>query len=308
MLSLTNKRSIIICSVLTFLIIVPFSILGVEALYGGGVGLNLNPSSGVTGTVVQVSLDIPSWLKTQSTYESPSSYYNTEFSLFWDIGGWGYIPVPVELQNLAKTSIPIGTAQVDSKGFLTGKVTIPSSDVGDEHVIFAVPKNPDAMETLSHFWGFFHVTGTGTASSPTSTPTPTPTPTPSPSSHPDYCTLTVRKNGDFAIQIQDVNFLNDSYSVEWPYGTTIKLHATYQGSSNNEFGEWEWVDSNGKHSQPTNTVYIELTSNTEAYPKTKPHFDIPGFPLESILIGLSLAIGLLYMSKRKLTTRTSFPI
>jgi hypothetical protein len=295
------------------LIIAPFTILKVEAILGGGIGLALNPSNGVTGTIVQVSLDIPSWLKNQGTYESPSQYYNTAFSLFWDIGGWGYIPVPAELQNLAKTKNPIGTAQVDSNGLLTGKITIPPSDVGDEHVIFAIPKNPDSMETLSHFWGFFHVTGTGTAQSPTSTPTPTPTQDtqPTQTTPSGNFTLTIISDEPVLVKIDDQRIVNVGYMnpifLSYAEGTQVKLFAfNYSGTDTLKITGWEITSSNDKYSEQSDTVIVTINDNLNAKVLYDSTF-IPGFPFESILIGLFTAIGLLYLTKKKLTLNPPMP-
>ena len=101
---------------------------------------------------------------------------------------------------------------------------------------------------------------------------------------------------------------NDSYSNIYPWGTTVHLSASYEGTDEGQDWEgWSIFDSKGRREGPgPYSIDLVMDEDKSAEPKTKRSglgnnlFEgIPGFPFESIIIGLLLSLGLLYLNKKK---------
>jgi hypothetical protein len=291
------------------LLIAP-SALNVKAQGMGTYIKMLNPTSGPAGTTIQLNLDVRSFINENGGLGNLQDSYGTTYKIGWDIGGWP-TNSGAGLDEVRKTNWTVlGTAQLDRNGILKTTITVPNNaQVGDDHYIYAIPPKTDSG--FYYWWGFFEVTSGSAASSPetTSSPTPTPivSPDTSPTPHPINCTMTVKwDEAEFHIEIQGIappssnSLLHNSreYSATFPWGTTVSLYANHTGDNANVFDGWDWTDSNGHHAQADQTVYIDLTSDVTAEPKIKGS-SIPGFPIESIAIGLFLALGMLYIAKKR---------
>jgi hypothetical protein len=285
------------------LLLAPSLISNVKAQDGtGSSGLVVKPDSGPAGTKVEVAFKVDSAFSYM--------YRNEIFQLVWDIGGWNK-DNPADWYTVKQSNWNvIGNAKFDFSGQLTGTAIIPATSnnqIGD-HVIYAISekfKTPDSAP-LNFWWGWFEINTATIVATPTpspralSTPHPTinfqtPTPTPSP---PDMITLTIEKTNGVDIAVQDT-LISYPYEVQWPYGTNVKLQAEITDENHYEFHEWDWSTSTGSSSSLHSTIIITLTDNTIASADVHEKNSIPGFPLESIAIGLILALGLVYIAKKK---------
>ena len=149
-------------SFLIILTLAPFAILGVGAQGVGSIGLSLNPTSGVTGEHVRVTLNITKFLEERGELALLNLYSHKTFDFAWDIGGWSRDPADWNTVHTAALQI-IGNGVVDFRGFLNGTATIPeirSSEMG-EHIIYAVIRDRDSGSPVNHWWQYFEVTGVG---------------------------------------------------------------------------------------------------------------------------------------------------
>jgi hypothetical protein len=270
----------------------------------GAVGLTISPTSGPAGTTISFSFTVDS----QVAY----LYRNEEFKIVWDIGGW-HGDQPADWNTVMKSVWNIiGTATFDSSGRLSGNVVIPiasnNSQIGD-HVIYAIsPKTVDGMP-LNFWWGWFDITSTVATTTPTPTPSPTISPTqdtqPTPTTPSGNFTLRISSEEPVSVKIDDQSIVNvnlyDPFITSYAEGTQVKLFAfDYSGTDTLKIAGWEISSSHDKYNEQSDTVIVTMKDNLTA----KVLFDstfIPGFPFESIFIGFLLAMGLLYLAKKKLT-------
>jgi hypothetical protein len=291
---LKSKRLLLSFILLSMLFVAPF-IYKVNAQGGGGAvrGEMLNPTDGPRGTTVTVNFNITNYIALHGSTGNPQNIPGMEYRIGWDIGGYPKNAAATLDEVRSPGWTVLGKTQVDSFGNIATTVTIPTeAQVGDNHFIYAIPPDSD-LESNVYYWSdTFHITE-GPAVSPLSTPTPSP--------HPNKCTLTVNWEKDyFTVKILEDTKSGESYSAEYPWGTTVSLYAIFDSSADTSvvFDGWEWTDSSGTHGKSDSTVYIDMNSDVTATPKVRSS-GIPGFPFESIAIGLFLSLGLLYMTKKK---------
>jgi hypothetical protein len=135
---------------------------------------------------------------------------------------------------------------------------------------------------------------------------------PAPTPHPSFCNLTVNwADSGFIVEVNRAGFPNH-YSASFPWGTTVTISAIYSGNGNHEFYGWETVDSTGTFfTNSTSALTVTMDRDKAVEPKlrdtTAAPTSIPGFPVESIIIGLLLAFGLLYIAKRKASANLPAP-
>jgi hypothetical protein len=302
-------------SLLVIILTAPLLFSTASAQAGTGYwGLDLNPSKGVGGTQVEVSLNIATWTAQNGDKASVYLYKGTNFTLVWDIGGWDNSGMPASYNTIEKTLLwkIIGTANIDNNGLLKGTVTIPAEASGQigEHVIYAI-WDQGLGSTKNFWWGFFEILPGGAVTSLSPSPS---APSPSPSSHPEYCTLIVNwTKDDFEVYVDGewvgrnnaMGERNDSYSNTYRWGTIVHLSASYDGNDDSlDWGGWSIVDSKGRHEAPgPEDIDLLMDEDKSAEPKTQNSgsapFGIPGFPFESIAIGFLLALGLLFMVRKK---------
>jgi hypothetical protein len=278
----------------------------------GSAGLVINPTSGPAGTTISFSFTVSS--------ANAYIYRGEEFKIVWDIGGW-HGDQPVDWNTVMNSAWNIiGTATFDNSGRLSGNVVIPvaanSSQIGD-HVIYAISPKTKEGTPLNFWWGWFDITSTIAIATPTPTPSPTPTPTqdtqPTQTTPSGNFTLTIISDEPVSVKINDQSIVNiypydlDLIRTIYIEGTQVKLFAfNYSGTDTLRIAGWEISSSNDKYSEQSDTVIVTMNDNLTA----KVLFDstfIPGFPFESIFIGLLLAMGLLYLTKKKLALNPSTP-
>jgi hypothetical protein len=311
---LPRKKIYIFFLIATIILLAPFLIFKVYAQDGTGyAGLVLNPHKGHGGETIQVNIDLNTWVSINNDRATPNLYSKKTFTLVWDIGGWTNNEIAALPDVIMKTSQweRIGSATFDSNGHLTGTATIPNRNEIGDHLLYAL--NEDGIlqgSTMDYWWGFYEILPETTVV----TPLPTPIPTPILTSHPANCTLTVNWADDFIVYVQghvvSGQQNNNSFSATYPWGTSVHLLGSYDGTSDQvEWEGWSIFDSTGRHAGlGPNDIDLVMNGDISAEPKLKnvgSGTGIPGFPVESILIGLLLALGLLYATKNK--SKVSFP-
>jgi hypothetical protein len=295
------KKSHLFIFLLIFLLIAPFSVLNVNAQFGTGYsGLVLSPDEGHGGESVQVSLDINTWVSVQGDRATPKLYNDKTFILVWDIGGWTNNEISALPDVIMKTSQweRIGSAKCDSNGHITGTATIPNRNEVGDHLLYAI--NEEGLlqgSTLDYWWGFFEILSGGSIA--TIKPTPTPSPTPN---HPAQCQLTVKWMGDRGtVLIDGSKPSTNPFVATYDYGSKVNLEAV-AANTNDVVTIREYNPAKAQYIReifgPTATITIDIDKEVNVTFSDQPE-GVPGFPVESIMIGLILALGLLYLTKKK---------
>jgi hypothetical protein len=308
---LPQKKKYIFFLITTIILLAPFLIFKVNAQDGTGyAGLVLSPHKGHDGDTVQISLDLNTWASINNDRATPNLYSKKTFTLVWDIGGWTNNEISALPDVIMKTSQweRIGSATFDSNGHLTGTATIPNRNEVGDHLLYAI--NEDGLQqgsTMDYWWGFFEILpGIISANTPTSTPTPTSSPI---ITHPDQCQLKVSwDNGRGNVSIDGTNRY-PPFNAMYPYGTTVTINGT---PDETHFGVTITIsDSSGTHSNSGSTATINMDNDKSVsvtFGEQPQGFEgIPGFPIESIIIGLLLALTLLYITKKKTTVNLHTP-
>ena len=98
---LQPKKTQVFISLLVIILTTPLLFSSASAQAGTGYwGLDLNPSEGVVGTQVEVSLNIAAWTAQNGDKASVYLYKGTNFTLVWDIGGWDNSGMPASYNTI----------------------------------------------------------------------------------------------------------------------------------------------------------------------------------------------------------------
>jgi len=113
--------------------------------------LFISPSQGSPGTIIQVSTDIYDDVEPEN-YET---YYGLEYRIVWDVR-----PADIINPNLWGFTNPIGTAYIDSYGYLTGTGTIPLDAEPGTYTVYAAYERTPSDPYHVYWWSTFTVEAT----------------------------------------------------------------------------------------------------------------------------------------------------